>query len=385
MQVQSICENFEIPHLEAKLVNDYSSRTALSINLYPHQSILTQVFMDLVTVWEWQSFAVIFEENQNIVHFSEFFAFAHDKNWDMKVFQLQPDRPYRDVLWRVKDSGMTNILLDVSTDHIIEVLRQAQQVGLLTEHHNYLITSLDLHTVNLENFRYSRTNITSLRVVQENHVKLRSLLADWDSYAMEFFPTKHIPAPRYLKAESAMIYDGMLLLVGALSELDKFEVHEIDCNQGKPWQYGTSLINYIRQIKVTGITGFIEFDDSGFRSQLSFDIISTIENDFELIGEWKDGSITRTSNWRRHSASIQELDVIRVTTILNDPFVMNTKSSKELKGNDRYEGYVVDMLKELTKIMNVRFEINLVKDGSYGSMINSSTNEWNGKQPNIFT
>ena len=71
--------------------------------------------------------------------------------------------------------------------------------------------------------------------------------------------------------------------------------------------------------------------------------------------------------------------MIRVTTVLNDPFVMNTKNSKELKGNDRYEGYVMDLMKEIGALLNTRFEINLVKDEKYGSMVNATTNEWNGK------
>ena len=32
-------------------------------------------------------------------------------------------------------------------------------------------------------------------------------------------------------------------------------------------------------------------------------------------------------------------------------------------GNDKYEGFVPDMLKKLTQILGVNFSINLVKDG----------------------
>lgn len=72
------------------------------------------------------------------------------------------------------------------------------------------------------------------------------------------------------------------------------------------------------------------------------------------------------------------MPLIKVTTLLNDPFVMNAKSSKKLEGNDRYEGFVVDMMMEISKILNIGFEINLVKDGAYGAMFNVSSNEWSG-------
>lgn len=40
---------------------------------------------------------------------------------------------------------------------------------MLSEQHKYLITSLDLHTLDLEAYRHSRTNITWLKIVQEQH------------------------------------------------------------------------------------------------------------------------------------------------------------------------------------------------------------------------
>lgn len=376
MQVQSICENFEIPHLGAKLVTDDSERTLLSLNLHPPLRVLSQVFQDLVVAWEWKKFAIVYSENQNVIHFSDFLARAASRGWEMKVFQLLPDRSYREVLWQVKASKITNIILDVRLHQIEEVLQQAQQVGILTEQHNYLITTLDLHTLDLDNYRHSMTNITSLRIVQEDHPELRTILEDWDSTVLEFLPDKNIPRPKALKSESAMIWDGMKILAKALQELNKFEVRSIDCNGGEPWPYGTTLINYLRQVKLEGLTGMVEFDTSGFRSPLSFDIISTVEAGIEVIGQWRANKVYTNEAWKKHSRSVENLKLIRVTTILNDPFVMNTKNSKELKGNDRYEGFVPDMLNEISKLLNVRFVISLVKDGAYGAAVNAT--DWNG-------
>ena len=36
---------------------------------------------------------------------------------------------------------------------------------------------------------------------------------------------------------------------------------------------------------------------------------------------------------------------------------------QKMIGNDKYEGFVPDMLKKLTQILGVNFSINLVKDG----------------------
>ena len=203
-------------------------------------SILSKVYLDLIDAWQWNSdasdatgntgraatvsgFAVLYEESEYIVHFRDFFIRAHQieqmnkqkrmnhlgrnypnyknypKNWDMKLFQLQPDRPYRDILWQLKATKITHILVDVQTDHLLELLRQAQQVGLLTEHYSYLVTSLDLHTLELSNFRHSKANITSLRIVKEDHPLLQSLISDWQAYVARYMPRQHVPVPKHLK------------------------------------------------------------------------------------------------------------------------------------------------------------------------------------------
>ena len=57
------------------------------------------------------------------------------------------------VLKEVYLSKSTNIILDCSKDIIGEVLTQAQQIGMISEDHFYLLTSLDTHTVDMSGFK----------------------------------------------------------------------------------------------------------------------------------------------------------------------------------------------------------------------------------------
>lgn len=40
---------------------------------------------------------------------------------------------------------------------------------------------------------------------------------------------------------------------------------------------------------------------------------------------------------------------------------------QNLTGNDRYEGYCVDLAEKLAKILNISYELRLVKDNKFGS------------------
>ncbi|KTG04163.1 hypothetical protein cypCar_00016662 [Cyprinus carpio] len=56
---------------------------------------------------------------------------------------------------------------------------------------------------------------------------------------------------------------------------------------------------------------------------------------------------------------------------------MFKKSDKPLYGNDRFEGFCVDLLRELSGILGFRYEIRLVEDGRYGAF-EESTGQWSG-------
>lgn len=47
-----------------------------------------------------------------------------------------------------------------------------------------------------------------------------------------------------------------------------------------------------------------------------------------------------------------------------------------LSGNDKYEGYCIDLLKEIALVLGFRFHIKQVDDSKYGEK--NEQGEWNG-------
>ena len=52
-------------------------------------------------------------------------------------------------------------------------------------------------------------------------------------------------------------------------------------------------------------------------------------------------------------------------------------SNLTLTGNDRYEGFVFDIIHEISEMYNFTYIFKLVDDGKYGAL-NKVTGEWNG-------
>lgn len=110
---------------------------------------------------------------------TELLKLYDSKGYTVTVRQLDlklPSYNFRQVLRRVKLSGDRNIIIDCSIDILPEVLKQAQQVGLMSDEHHIIITSLDFHTLDLEPYKYGGTNITGIRLVNPENMILKDVV-----------------------------------------------------------------------------------------------------------------------------------------------------------------------------------------------------------------
>ena len=89
------------------------------------------------------------------------------------------DHVSRQTLREVKQSGSGQVVIDCHYDHIRTVLKQAQAVGMMTHYYDYMLTSLDMHTIDLEDFKYGGTNITSFRLVDPDNPEVVNVVRSW--------------------------------------------------------------------------------------------------------------------------------------------------------------------------------------------------------------
>ena len=59
-----------------------------------------------------------------------------------------------------------------------------------------------------------------------------------------------------------------------------------------------------------------------------------------------------------------------------EPFVMLKHDADILYGNDRFEGFCIDLLNKIAEYLNFRYELYLVPDEQFGSKRNDGT--WSG-------
>lgn len=72
----------------------------------------------------------------------------------------------------------------------------------------------------------------------------------------------------------------------ALKGLDAsqtIEIQSVSCDTSKPWAHGSSLINYMRPVQFSGLTGLVRFDESGFRSSIRMSIVTVEPNGLQEV------------------------------------------------------------------------------------------------------
>ena len=125
---------------------------------------------------------------------------------------------------------------------------------------------------------------------------------------------------------------------------------------------------------MVGLTGTIKFDQHGIRSDFTLEIVELKKDGLMKVGTWTETSgvnFTRnfTESYTEIVESLQNKTLV-VTTIFvslekkthvilavtklpqSPPYSMYRESSKRLSGNDVFEGYAIDLIKEVAEILS---------------------------------
>ena len=118
---------------------------------------------------------------------------------------------------------------------------------MMTSYFEYIVTSLDMHSIDLEDFKFGGTNITAFRLVDPHNpevVEVRSyafsksgragmtalfqVVRSW-ILGEKRFPSRVSANPvPFIKAETALIYDAVYVFASALDSLDQSQEVTVD-------------------------------------------------------------------------------------------------------------------------------------------------------------
>ena len=100
----------------------------------------------MVRTLNWKSLVVLFQDENSLVRLQELHKLPKSYE-DVKISYRQLDLDtddYRPLLKEIKKTGETRMVLDCDFEKVGNILKQADEIGMITEYHNYLISKLSI-------------------------------------------------------------------------------------------------------------------------------------------------------------------------------------------------------------------------------------------------
>uniref|UniRef100_A0A4W4FM19 Glutamate receptor n=1 Tax=Electrophorus electricus TaxID=8005 RepID=A0A4W4FM19_ELEEL len=398
--VQSICNALEVPHIQTRWKHPSAdNKDTFFINLYPEHTSISRAILDVVTYYKWESVTIVYEDSIGLMRMQELIKAPSRSGMKVRIRQLPPGSgDARPLLKEMKREQEFYAIFDCCHRTASELLKQLMSVGMMTEYYHFFFTTLDLFALDLEPYRYSGVNMTAFRLLNLDNPYVVSVTQKWTA-------DRQLAPPRFesgmmsgiMTTAAALMYDAVFLVALASQRASQMTVSSLQCHRHKPWRYGHRFMNLFKEAQWDGLTGRIVLNkDRRLRKDFDLDLISLKEDGtakivlLSLQYIWKQIPIISIGVWNTYTGLnlIEKQDTSKnvtdslanktliVTTILENPYVMYKKSDKVLYGNDRFEGYCLDLLKELSNILGFSYEVKLVSDGKYGAQ--NDKGEWNG-------
>ncbi|XP_076135583.1 glutamate receptor ionotropic, kainate 3 [Alosa pseudoharengus] len=381
--VQSICNALEVPHIQVRWKHHpMDNRDTFYANLYPDYSSLSYAILDLVQFLRWKTATVVYDDSTGLIRLQELIMAPSRYNIRLKIRQLPLDNTdTRPLLKEMKRGREFRIIFDCSHAMAAQILKQAQMMGMMTEYYHYIFTTLDLMAIDLEPYRFCGVNMTGFRILNVDNPQVASIVEKW-SLERQILPKPDSGLLEgIMTTDAALTYDAVHIVSVSYQHAPQMTVNSLQCHRHKPWRFGGRFMSFIKESHWDGLTGRLCFNKTtGLRTDFDLDIVSLKEEGLEKVGKWSaSGGLNITEVPRRNGMNITDSLSNRslvITTILEEPYVMLKKSDRALVGNDRFEGFCIDLLKELAAILGFSYEIRLVPDGKYGSQ--DDKGQWNG-------
>ncbi|XP_035268350.1 glutamate receptor ionotropic, kainate 5 isoform X1 [Anguilla anguilla] len=369
--VSHICGEKEIPHV--KIGPEETPRLPYlrfaSVSLYPSNEDLSLAVGAILRSFSYPSASLVCAKAECLLRLEELVRRFLISRETLSIRMLDDSLDPTPLLKEIRDDKVATIIIDANASISYLILKKASELGMTSAFYKYILTTMDFPLLRLDDIVDEQSNIVGFSMFNTSHPFylefIRSLNLSW----REGCDLSPYPGPAL---SSALMFDAVHVVVGAVRELNRSQeigVKPLSCTSPQIWQHGTSLMNYLRMVEYDGLTGRVEFNSKGQRTNYTLRILEKHRGGHKEIGIWYSNN-TLAMNSTTLDINVSETlanKTLIVTTILENPYVMRRGNYQDLRGNDQYEGFCVDMLKELADMLKFSFRIKLVDDGLYGA------------------
>ncbi|XP_060768732.1 glutamate receptor 3a isoform X3 [Neoarius graeffei] len=292
---------------------------------------LKGVVLSMITHYRWDRFVYLYDTDRGFSLLQSVMEAAVVSGWRVtvrSVGNVADVLEYRRIIEEMERRQEKLFIIDCEEERITAVLEQVVASGKNSRGYHYILANLGFSNTSMEKVFSGGANVTAFHIINPHNPIVQQFLQRWD-------------------------------------KLDEREF---------PQAQDTPL-----RVQVQGMTGNVQFDSFGRRMNFTIDVYEMKPGGARKIGYWSEFEklVHVTELQVTNESSSMENRTIVVTTIMEAPYVMYKRNYLQLEGNDRYEGYCVDLASEIAKHVGIKYKLSIVADGKYGAR-DPETKTWNG-------
>ncbi|ERE65206.1 glutamate receptor [Cricetulus griseus] len=348
---------------------------------------LKGAILSLLGYYKWEKFVYLYDTERGFSILQAIMEAAVQNNWQVtarSVGNIKDIQEFRRIIEEMDRRQEKRYLIDCEVERINTILEQVVILGKHSRGYHYMLANLGFTDILLERVMHGGANITGFQIVNNENPMVQQFIQRWVRLDEREFPeAKNAP----LKYTSALTHDAILVIAEAFRYLRRQRVDVSrrgsagDClaNPAVPWSQGIDIERALKMVQVQGMTGNIQFDTYGRRTNYTIDVYEMKVSGSRKAGYWNEYErfVPFSDQQISNDSASSENRTIVVTTILESPYVMYKKNHEQLEGNERYEGYCVDLAYEIAKHVRIKYKLSIVGDGKYGAR-DPETKIWNG-------
>ncbi|XP_025922437.1 glutamate receptor 1 isoform X2 [Apteryx rowi] len=292
---------------------------------------LQDALINVIEHYSWQKFVYIYDADRGLSVLQKVLDTAAEKNWQVTAVNIltTTEEGYRMLFQELEKKKERLVVVDCESERLSAILGKIIKLEKNGNGYHYILANLGFMDIDLTKFKESGANVTGFQLVNYTDAVPARIMQQWKNS-------------------------------------DAREHPRVDWKRPK--------------VRFEGLSGNVQFNEKGRRTNYTLQVIEMKHDGIRKIGYWNEDEKlvpaamdTQSGN---ESTSLQNRTYI-VTTILEDPYVMLKKNANQFEGNERYEGYCVELAAEIAKHVGYHYRLEIVRDGKYGAR-DPDTKTWNG-------
>ncbi|XP_053422842.1 glutamate receptor 1 isoform X1 [Nycticebus coucang] len=348
---------------------------------------LQDALISIIDHYKWQKFVYIYDADRGLSVLQKVLDTAAEKNWQVTAVNIltTTEEGYRILFQDLEKKKERLVVVDCESERLNAILGQIIKLEKNGIGYHYILANLGFMDIDLNKFKESGANVTGFQLVNYTDTIPAKIMQQWKNSDARDHTRVDWKRPKYT---SALTYDGVKVMAEAFQSLRRQRIdisrrgNAGDClaNPAVPWGQGIDIQRALQQVRFEGLTGNVQFNEKGRRTNYTLHVIEMKHDGIRKIGYWNEDDkfvpAATDAQAGGDNSSVQNRTYI-VTTILEDPYVMLKKNANQFEGNDRYEGYCVELAAEIAKHVGYSYRLEIVSDGKYGAR-DPDTKAWNG-------